>query len=102
MTTATIDCIVIDDKGAARIAGSRSRVTDIVLDTRSGLKPEGICEAYPHLSMAQVHAALSYYYAHQTELDAEIERDLRDFHNARTQAGDHPAIKRLREAGKIP
>lgn len=29
---------------------------------------------YPHLSLAQIHAALAYYYDHQTELDAEIQR----------------------------
>jgi hypothetical protein len=29
---------------------------------------------YPHLSRAQVYAALAYYYYHQNELDSEIQR----------------------------
>ncbi|MDX1946386.1 MAG: hypothetical protein SFU86_13375 [Pirellulaceae bacterium] len=29
-------------------------------------------EAYPHLSLAQIHAALAYYYDHQQEIDQQI------------------------------
>jgi hypothetical protein len=29
---------------------------------------------YPHLSLAQMYAALAYYYAHQAEFEAEILR----------------------------
>ena len=72
MTTVFIDHIVLDDKGAARIAGSRSKVTQIVRDVRNGMSPEMIRDAYPHLSLAQIHAALSYYHDHKDELDAQI------------------------------
>jgi hypothetical protein len=34
-----------------------------------------IHEAYPDLSLAQIHAALSHYYAHQDEMDGQIERE---------------------------
>jgi hypothetical protein len=36
--------------------------------------PEEMHEQYSHLSFAQIHAALSYYYEHQAEVDADIER----------------------------
>ncbi|MCP4165330.1 MAG: hypothetical protein GY759_05470 [Chloroflexi bacterium] len=37
-----------------------------------GLTVEGIQRGHGHLSMAQIYAALSYYYEHQNEVDAEI------------------------------
>ena len=30
---------------------------------------------YPDLSLAQIHSALSYYYAHQSDMDAAMERE---------------------------
>ncbi|MBX7165932.1 MAG: DUF433 domain-containing protein [Pirellulales bacterium] len=51
------------------IAGTRIRVQDIVSDhERHGLSPEQIVREYPHLSLAQVHAALSYYFDHRDEV----------------------------------
>jgi hypothetical protein len=35
--------------------------------------------------MAQIHAALAYYYEHQAELDAEIERQCREVEALRAQ-----------------
>ena len=42
-------------------------------------------EQYPHLSLAQIHAALSYYYEHQAEVDADIERRDRYVEELRAQ-----------------
>jgi hypothetical protein len=39
---------------------------------RLGWTPDQIIDAHPHLILAQVHDALSYYYENQAELDAEI------------------------------
>jgi uncharacterized protein (DUF433 family) len=61
--------------GRPRIAGSRIRVQDVAGWYESeGMSPDEIVAAYPHLSLADVHAALAYYYEH---LD-EIRRDLAD------------------------
>lgn len=70
--------IEVDDRGVARIAGSRSRVINIVLDTRNGMTAQEIHEQYPHLSIAQIHAALAYYCDHRQEIDAAIERELEE------------------------
>ena len=95
--------IVVDDKGVARVAGSRSRVIDIVLDKLAyALNPEQIQEQHPHLSLAQVHAALAYYYDHQAQVDAQIEQRKRDVEALRNQAGPSPIVQRLRAAGKLP
>lgn len=48
-----------------------------------GQSAEQIHGGYPHLSLAQIHAALGYYYDHKAELDAEIERQLREVEELR-------------------
>ena len=92
MTVVTMSHIVIDDTGVARIAGSRSRVIDVVLDQQAyGMTPEQMHQEHPHLSMAQIHAALAYYYDHKAEIDAEIERQLR---TAESITGDVIEVRR--------
>ncbi len=60
--------------GQPVIAGTRTPVKSIVGYYKMGLSVEEILEGLPHLSPAQVFAALSYYHDHQ----AEIERDIED------------------------
>ena len=42
------------------------------------LIPEEIARKVCHLSLAQVHAALAYYHAHQAEIDTELETEARE------------------------
>ena len=51
---------------------------------------------YPHLSLAQIHAALSYYYENQGELDAEIERRWQKVNELAAKQPDSPLRQRLR------
>jgi len=37
--------------------------------------PEEIVHKFGHLSLAQVHAALAYYYANKAEIDADIDAE---------------------------
>ena len=71
MSQAPVQHIQIDAKGVARVSGSRSRVSQIVVDHQH-MTPEEIVADYPHLTLADVHAALAYYYDHQEQIDAEI------------------------------
>lgn len=88
----------------AWIDGTSYKVLDIVLDHLAyGWSPAEIhFQHYEELSMAQIHAALSYYYDHQAELDAEIQRQLREVEAFRAQAGPSPFVQRLRAEGKLP
>ena len=62
-------------RGSPVIRGTRVRVLDIVLEYEYlGRSPDEIVAAHPQLTLAQVHDALSYYYEHREELDAEIHR----------------------------
>jgi uncharacterized protein (DUF433 family) len=58
--------------GKARIAGRRISVEDIAIwHLRLGKTVDEICADYD-LSLAEVHAALAYYYDHQDENDRNI------------------------------
>jgi len=61
--------------GKPIIAGTRTRVSNIVAYYRLGLSPEELAREFPHLTLSQIHDALSYYYEHQEEIDKEIEEN---------------------------
>src|SRR5882762_9822336 len=78
--------IEIDEKGIPWICGANTKVVEVVLDKIAhGWSPEEMHRQHPHLSMAQIHAALSYYYEHQDEVDADIERRNRFVEEMRAQ-----------------
>jgi uncharacterized protein (DUF433 family) len=61
--------------GEAIIEGTRTPVRAIVELWRQGLAPEAIPSRLPHLSVAQVFDALSYYSDHREEIHQHIERN---------------------------
>jgi uncharacterized protein (DUF433 family) len=62
--------------GKPRIDGHRLRVQDIAFAYQwRGWCPEEICQQFPGISLAQVHAALAYYFDHRDEILADIEAD---------------------------
>ncbi len=64
--------------GKACIEGTRIRVMDIVGLHRRGFKPEKMLEAFgSSLTLAQVHAALGYYYDHPEEIQGSLREDER-------------------------
>ena len=58
--------------GRPVIKGSRFPVSSIVQNHRRGLSVDEILRDFPHLAPAEVYDALSYYYDHRAEIDAEI------------------------------
>ena len=63
--------------GRPRIAGRRLTVRNIAGMHNAGDPPEEILRQYPQLSLAEVHAALAYYYANQAEIDEDIAEEAR-------------------------
>ena len=61
--------------GEAIIKGTRTPVRTLVELWRRGVLPEEIPSQLPHLTLAQVIDALSYYSDHQDEINAHIERN---------------------------
>jgi uncharacterized protein (DUF433 family) len=67
--------IELDEQGVAWIGGANVKVIEVVLDKLAyGWSPEETHFQHPNLSLAQIHAALAYYYENQERLDAEIDR----------------------------
>ncbi|MEO0352727.1 MAG: DUF433 domain-containing protein [Cyanobacteria bacterium P01_A01_bin.15] len=64
--------------GRPIVQGSRVPVKVLVNYYRMGYQVAEILEGYPQLSMAQFYDALSYYYDHQAEIDADLETDKLD------------------------
>ena len=58
--------------GRVIIAGTRIPVGDIVYWYKQGKDVHEILGFYPHLTLAQIHDALAYYYDQQEDLDREI------------------------------
>ena len=96
--------IYLDAHGRARIDDTNVKVIEVAADLYGPdrLTPERMHEEYPHLSMAQIHAALSYYYDRKEEYDAEMERHLREYEEERARQMNSPIRQRLREMGKLP
>jgi uncharacterized protein (DUF433 family) len=61
--------------GRPRLAGTGITVQRIALWYKLGYGPEEMVRKYPHLTLAHVHAALAYYHANQTEIEAGIAAD---------------------------
>ncbi len=75
MATTVSTQIEIDEQGVAWITGANVKVIEVALDKIAyGWSPEEMHVQHPNLSLAQIHAALAYYYENQERLDAEIER----------------------------
>jgi uncharacterized protein (DUF433 family) len=60
--------------GRPSIAGHRIGVIHIATWAQQGMTPQGIADDYG-LSLAEVHAALAYYYDHRDELDRQAAED---------------------------
>jgi uncharacterized protein (DUF433 family) len=85
--------IDVDAAGVAWIADANTKVIEIVLDRIAhGWSPEEIHFQHAHLSLAQIHAALAYYYENQETLDAQIRADLGDA-DRQTSAGRSSALQ---------
>jgi uncharacterized protein (DUF433 family) len=62
--------------GKPRIAGHRIRVLDIVIwHEKRGLSPDEILDLFPGITLADVHAALAFYFEHRDEIEAEFQRE---------------------------
>ena len=62
--------------GCLRIDGTRITVNQITTLYKRGLAAEDITDQYPHLTLAQVYAALAYYHANREEVEAELAAEL--------------------------
>ncbi len=85
-----------DVQGAPIVAGTTMKVVELVTAQRAhGWSPEELCFQFPHLSMADIHAALTYYWDHESEIDEDIESRTRLADESRRQSASSPLAQRL-------
>ena len=85
--------ITLNAHGIPCIDGTRHRVLDLVADhVAHGYSTTQIVEQYPDLTLAQVHAAFTYYYDHQDALDAAL---IASYMRAETQRQHHTPHPKL-------
>src|ERR1039458_2536477 len=77
--------------GRPKIAGTGLTVGRIVGWHKMGMSPEEIALEYPHLTLAQVHAALAYYHANREEIEADIAQEDAAAVHWEEQLGGKPA-----------
>jgi uncharacterized protein (DUF433 family) len=65
--------------GRPILTGTGVSVRTIAIDSNGGLSPEEIAAERPHLSLAQIYAALAFYHANKQEIDADIAAEERAY-----------------------
>ena len=102
MSAAVTVHIEIDENGVAWIHDTKVKVIEVVTDKIvHGSSPEELHFQYPHLSLAQIHAALAYYYDNQASLEAEIERRWQEADDLTKKISDSSLRQRLLELKKL-
>ena len=88
-----------DGKPARLARMPRIRVAQIAMDyIDHHWTPEEMVVHYPHLQLAEVYAAMTYYFDHQEEIEAEIDASDKLVAEIRAEVDKNPppVLKRLR------
>lgn len=84
--------------GQPRIAGTRIKVKHVyVWVEQMGRTPAQVVADYPHLSRAQVHAALAYYWSHPDEIHQDMEDEAKLVAELKATTGPSKLQERLAE-----
>jgi uncharacterized protein (DUF433 family) len=84
--------------GQPRIAGTRIKVKHVYTWVEQmGMTPAQVVAEYPHLTMAQVYAALAYYWSHQDEIQQDIDNEAKLVAELKAQAGPSRLQEKLAE-----
>ena len=62
-----------------------------------GWSAEEIARQYPYLNLAEVHAAMTYYFDHREEIEDELISEYRDVENWKKAHPTLPLLLRLKE-----
>jgi uncharacterized protein (DUF433 family) len=91
MNSATNKDYVIRDEGAYRIAGTRISLDSVIYAFRRGAAPESIQRSFPLLTLEQIYGAITFYLAHQTEIDQYLSEGEAEFEELRQASQEtHP------------
>jgi uncharacterized protein (DUF433 family) len=103
MSTVAYPYIELRGDSVAMLAGTQTKVIEVVLDRLAHhWDADEIHRQHPHLSLAQIHAAFTYYYDHQDELDAQIQAGIERARQAKAAFGPSAVESKLRQLGRLP
>ena len=98
MTVQPITHIQRDDRGVAWIAETNTKVIEVAAEHAAyGWEAEEIHAAHPHLARAQIHAALSFYCHHKSELDEQMRRQMEGYQRLHSEAASQVTRAELRD-----
>jgi len=85
--------------GKPCVSGTRIRVWDIyILHERQQKSPDEIVAAFPQLSLADVHAALAYYWDNQDAIERQMKASAEFVAQVKAEQGPGPLAKKLSSA----
>jgi uncharacterized protein (DUF433 family) len=85
--------------GRPRIDGHRITVEDVAIwHERMGLSPDEIISAHPTITLAEVHAALAYYFENRERIDADIREGERFVEEMKAKSSPSLIQQKLRQA----
>ena len=95
--TLTLPHLMRDSKGTLWIDDSGYRVIDLAAEHLAhGWNADILQENHPDLSLAQIHAALAWFYDHEEEMRREIQRRETNATRLLSEIGESPLQSRLR------
>ena len=98
MTVQPITHIQRDERGVAWIAETNTKVIEVAAEHAAyGWEAEEIHAAHPHLALSQIHAALSFYYDHKSELDGQMQRQMEGYQRLHSEAANQVTRAELRD-----
>jgi len=72
--TPTAPPLKMDEGGAIRVGGTRVTLDTVIGEYEDGATPEEIVLHYDTLQLADVHAVISYYLRHRTEVEEYLKQ----------------------------
>ena len=102
MATVPYPHIDYTDGGVPIIARTNTKVVEVVLDHLAyRWNAEEIQRQHAHLSLAQIHGALSYYFDNQAEIDRDIEQRMQKVNEIKSSLGESPIQLKLKAFGLL-
>ena len=97
METATYPHIELRADGTLYIAGTPTKVIQVVMDRLAHhWDADEIRRQHPHLTLAQIYSALAYYHDHEQEMNAAIQRWIKAENELLASLPPSPLMAKLR------
>jgi uncharacterized protein (DUF433 family) len=102
LSTTEYKHIQLDERNVPTLAGTTMKVVELILPVKAyEWTPEDLYEQHPYLTMGQIHSALAYYWDHQEQLDADLEKRYQFAEKLRQEATESPIIEKLKASGLL-